>query len=63
MTLIKSRKTWLDQKRYTGAALMDLSKGFDTINQELLIAELHVYGFSENSLEVIQVNYQAVINA
>ena len=63
MTLIKSRITWLDQKRYTDAVMMDLSKGFDTINQELLIAKLHVYGFSKNSLEVIQVNYQAVINA
>ena len=63
MTLIKSRITWLDQKRYTGAVMMDLSKGFDTINQELLIAKLHVYGFSKNSLEVIQVNYQVVINA
>ena len=63
MTLIKNRKTWLDQKRHTGAVLMALSKGFGTINQELLIAKLHVHGFSKDSLEIIQVNYQTVINA
>ena len=32
---------------------MDLSKTYDTINHELLIAKLHAYGFSINAIEVI----------
>ena len=32
---------------------MDLSKLFDTINHELLIAKLHVNGFNKESLELI----------
>ena len=32
---------------------MDLSKAFDTINHELLIATLNAYGFSKDALKLI----------
>ena len=50
-------KNVLDKKRYGGAVLMDLSKAFDTLNHDLLIAKLHAYGFSEESLQLIK-SYQ-----
>ena len=50
LSLIEKWKDTLDKKGYSGAILMDLSKAFDTINHELLIAKLHAYGFSKNSL-------------
>ena len=34
------------------AVMTDLSKTFDCISHELLVAKLHAYGFDESSLEV-----------
>ena len=33
---------------------MDLSKEFDTLNRDLLMAKLHANGFSEGSLQLIK---------
>ena len=50
LSLIEKRKNTLDNKGYTGVALMNLSKAFGTINHELLIAKLHADGFSKQAL-------------
>ena len=53
MSFIEKWKSCLDKKGFCGAILMDLSKAFDTINHELLIAKLHAYGFSKEALTLI----------
>ena len=53
LTLIERSEFCLDKQGFAGALLMDLSKAFDTINHELLIAKLHAYGFSIDALEVL----------
>ena len=46
-------KSVLDKKGVAGAILMDLSKAFDCLNHELLIAKLSAYGFSRSALKLI----------
>ena len=54
LSLIEKWKIVLDSKGYGGAILMGLSKAFDTINHDVLIAKLHAYGFSKESLKLVK---------
>ena len=56
MLLIEKWKRTLDNHGYAGAIITDLSKAFDTINHELLLAKLHAYGFETQALKMIR-NY------
>ena len=51
--LLEKFKISLDKGGKAGAVLMDLSKAFDCIRHDLLIAKLHAYGFSQEALALI----------
>ena len=54
--LIKMLETWkkaIDEKQFAGAILTDLSKAFDCLNHDLLLAKLNDYGFDNSSLNFI----------
>ena len=52
--LLKLTEEWrkhLDRNQIVGAVLMDLSKAFDCIPHDLLIAKLAAYGFEKKTLK------------
>ena len=50
--MIEKWKMARDNGEHAGGIMMDLSKAFDTINHELMIAKLHAYGFSRDALKI-----------
>ena len=51
ITLIEKWKKSLDDKEYS---VVDLSKAFETINHDLLIAKLDAYGFDKAALKLMK---------
>ena len=53
LNLLENWRNHLDNKEIIGVILCDLSKAFDTLPHDLLIAKLEAYGFGFNSLKLI----------
>ena len=51
--MIEMWRRCLDENKVVGTILMDLSKAFDSLPHDLLIAKLHAYGFSDNALTLL----------
>ena len=51
--MIEEWKKSIGNDKLVGAVLMDLSKAFDCIPHDILIAKLSAHGFDRNSLKLI----------
>ena len=53
LTMFEKWKSGIDNGAYVSVLFMDLSKAFDTINHDLMLAKLKAYGFSTNALNLM----------
>ena len=49
LTMIDLWRKALDNRKSAGAVVTDLSKAFDFLNHNILIAKLHVYNFDNSA--------------
>ena len=56
LAVLEKWKRSVDNRKLFGAFLRDLSKAFDCLGHELLIAKLNTYGFSLTALKLVH-NY------
>ena len=53
LNLLKNLQKTLDKSGLTGTVLMDLSKAYDSLPHDLLIAKLSAYGFEDSATSLI----------
>ena len=51
--LIQSWQKELDESGFVGTILMDLSKAYDCLPHDLMVAKLEAYGLAKESLQLI----------
>ena len=60
--LLENWKRSVDNSKMFGALLTNLSKAFDCLDHELLIAKLNAYVFSLTALKLVHNSYQTENN-
>ena len=53
VTMLGKRKKAVDKGECVSALFLDLAEAFDTIINDLLLAQLRAYGFSLNAVKLI----------